>query len=133
MNIKRNYSLKSLNSFGLDVVSTEFLTINSVDEVIELAESRNLVNEKYLILGEGSNILFSGDFDGLIIKSNLSNIKVIDDSVDSVLIESGSGVVWDDLVAYCVEKGYHGIENLSLIPGTAGAAPIQNIGAYGIE
>jgi UDP-N-acetylmuramate dehydrogenase len=85
------------------------------------------------VLGSGSNILFTKDFDGLIIKLSAANIQIIEEDNDFVLVEAGAGVIWDDLVKYCVERNFGGIENLTLIPGTVGASPIQNIGAYGQE
>ncbi len=85
------------------------------------------------MLGGGSNILFTKDFDGLVIKLSAANIQIVEEDKDFVLVEAGAGVIWDDLVKYCVERNFGGIENLTLIPGTVGAAPIQNIGAYGQE
>jgi UDP-N-acetylmuramate dehydrogenase len=86
-----------------------------------------------LILGGGSNILFSKNFRGLIIKISIPGIKILEENNSSVLIESGAGVIWNDLIQFCIKKNLGGIENLSLIPGTVGAAPMQNIGAYGTE
>ena len=133
MTIYNNYSLKKHNTFGLDIVAKEFFSAQSEDEIVELIKSRDLINEENLILGGGSNILFKGNYNGIVINSNLSNINIIEDHKDSVLIEAESGVDWDHLVDYSVENGFYGIENLSYIPGTVGAAPIQNIGAYGVE
>lgn len=128
-----NHSLKKHNTFGVDAKSKLFSEVHSEKEMLELISNNNLRDEKKIILGGGSNILFTQDFDGLVIKISIGGINVIEEKNDEVLIEAGSGVVWDDLVSFCVNNNYRGIENLTLIPGTVGAAPIQNIGAYGQE
>ena len=133
MKIFENYSLKLLNTFGIDVKAKKFITLSSEMAVFNLLNEIALKDQKILILGGGSNILFNNDFNGIVIKSEIIGINEIDRTEESVTLEIGSGVVWDDLVQYCVNNGYGGIENLSLIPGTVGAAPIQNIGAYGTE
>ena len=133
MQLLQNHSLKKLNTFGIDVKAKLFVEVFSEDELIKLLLDANLNREKKYILGGGSNILFTKDFDGLIIKISNLEINVVEENDDSVLIVSGAGVLWDDLVNFCVERNFGGIENLSLIPGTVGAAPIQNIGAYGQE
>lgn len=129
----QNYSLKNLNTLAVDVNTKFFTEIFSVDELQHYFLDNSIKQEKKLILGGGSNILFTKDFEGLIIKISIPGINVIDENSDSVLVEAGAGVIWDDLVKFCVEKNYGGIENLTLIPGTVGAAPVQNIGAYGQE
>lgn len=131
--LTQNHSLKNLNTFGVDVKAKLFAELLSEKELVELICNKKNNQEKKLILGCGSNILFTKDFDGLVIKVSISGINVIEENDESVLIEAGAGVIWDELVKYCVEKNYGGIENLTLIPGTVGAAPIQNIGAYGQE
>lgn len=133
MQLLQNHSLKNLNTFGVDVKAKLFADVFSEDEMIELLTTKKVNREKKLILGGGSNILFTKDFDGLVIKVSISGIKIIDDFDNLVVIEAGAGVIWDELVKFCVNKNYGGIENLTLIPGTVGAAPIQNIGAYGQE
>jgi len=95
-----------------------------------LSEFKNLIK---LVIGGGSNILLTKDFDGLVIKNSIPGINIIDEDKSTILIQAGAGVIWNDLVLFCVDKNFGGIENLSLIPGTAGAAPLQNIGAYGQE
>jgi UDP-N-acetylmuramate dehydrogenase len=133
MKILNDHSLQHLNSFKIDIKAKLFAEIFSIEELLELLSNKNLKKEKKFILGGGSNILFTKNYNGLLIKNSLPGIKVIKENSDSVLIETGAGVNWDELVQFCVDKNYGGIENLSLIPGTVGAAPIQNIGAYGQE
>jgi UDP-N-acetylmuramate dehydrogenase len=133
MQLLQNRSLKNLNTFGVDVKAKLFAEVFTDDELINLLTDKKIYTEKKLILGGGSNILFTKNFDGVIIKVSISGIKVTGEDDSSVLVESGAGVIWNDFVKFCTEKNYGGIENLALIPGTVGAAPIQNIGAYGQE
>ena len=133
MNLLIDHSLKNFNTFGVDVKTKFFTEVFSDEELIALIKDENLRKEKKYLLGGGSNILFTKNFDGIIIKVSIGGIKVIDENSDSVLIRAGAGIIWNDLVKFCVEKNFGGIENLTLIPGTVGAAPIQNIGAYGQE
>lgn len=130
---KPNYSLKKLNTFGLDVNAHEYTEINSTEEAIRLIKSGKLANKKLLLLGGGSNLLFTSDFEGVVIKINIGGIHVVKEDEHHFWVKSGAGVVWQDLVDSCINANFGGIENLSLIPGTVGAAPIQNIGAYGVE
>ncbi len=137
MEIQENISLKSLNSFGIDVSTKYFAQFNSVNELHELLEfnRRPTFNEKRstLILGGGSNILFTKDFDGLVLKNEIVGIKEIKEDEHHVYVQVGAGVNWHHFVLHCIHKGWAGIENLSLIPGNVGASPMQNIGAYGVE
>jgi UDP-N-acetylmuramate dehydrogenase len=133
MLLNKNHSLKNLNTFGVDVNAKLFAEIFSEDELREILSDIKHKSERKLILGGGSNILFTKNFDGLIIKLFATNIQIVEEDKDFVLVEAGAGVIWDDLVKYSVERNFGGIENLTLIPGTVGAAPIQNIGAYGQE
>ncbi len=133
MVIKENYSLKDYNTFHLDVSAKKFIELSTAEEITEYFKTIHDKSEDILILGGGSNVLFTRDFDGTIIHIVNNNIKVLNQDQDHVLVEADAGVVWDDLVNYTVENNYGGIENLALIPGTVGAAPIQNIGAYGVE
>jgi len=133
MIIKENTSLKDYNTFGIDANAKEFVVIKSHQDLQALISQRDLTKEKFLILGGGSNILFTKDFDGLIIKNEITGVELINQDDELVWVKVGAGVVWHDFVLYCIEKGWGGLENLSLIPGTVGASPIQNIGAYGVE
>lgn len=129
--LHQNKSLRTYNTFGIDVKAQQFAVINTEAELGELMQKRDH-SLPFLVLGGGSNVLFTKDFDGLVIKMNLSGIEVAE-AGDEVLVTAGAGVVWNDCVQFCVQRGYGGIENLTLIPGTVGASPIQNIGAYGVE
>ena len=129
--IKNNVSLKPYNTFGIDVNAARFAEISSPEEFIEI--QKILDPDPVLILGGGSNVLFTGDYQGIVIKNNLRGIALARETETEVWIKAASGEIWHDLVLYCISNNYGGIENLSLIPGTVGAAPIQNIGAYGAE
>ena len=131
MDVKQNYSLKKYNSFNIDVVAKEFIQINSVKELIDL--QKNSKNKNKLFIGGGSNILFTSNFEGLVVHINLKGISVkkINENFNEIKVMSGEN--WNELVNWCIENNLGGLENLSLIPGNVGAAPIQNIGAYGVE
>lgn len=133
MEIVQNISLKAFNTFGIDVRTQYFSEIESVDDIREALSFANKNQLPYLVIGGGSNILFTQNFQGLIIKNNLKLIEVIHEDQNNYYIKSSAGEVWHQLVLYCIENNYAGIENLSLIPGSVGAAPLQNIGAYGVE
>lgn len=130
--IIENASLKALNSFGLDVAARYMAEVSSVDALREVLGGDHPW-QNHMILGGGSNVLFTQNYDGLIIKNSIGGIEVTKEMDDEVLVKAGAGVVWHDLVMFCVDRGFGGIENLSLIPGCVGAAPMQNIGAYGVE
>ena len=131
--IDKNVSLRAYNTFGIDVTARYFCRITNEDEFKSLLQTDLYKNEKVLILGGGSNVLFTKDFDGLVVKTDIKGIQVVGENGETVTIKVMSGEVWHELVVYCVNHQWGGIENLSLIPGTVGAAPIQNIGAYGVE
>ena len=133
MKLIENYSLKNLNTFGIEASTKYFAEIFSEEELVELLSDDKSKRERKIVLGGGSNILFTKNFNGIVIKNSITAINVLRENDDSVLIEAGAGVIWNDLVKLCVERNLGGIENLTLIPGTVGAAPIQNIGAYGKE
>ena len=133
MDILIDYSLQKLNTFGLNVTAKYFIQLNSVEQIVELIKSKIFQEEEHLIIGDGSNLLFTKDFNGLVIKVAIGGIHVVKEDKTSFFVKAGAGVEWHNLVNSCVRANFGGIENLSLIPGTVGAAPIQNIGAYGVE
>ncbi len=133
LTIQSNVSLKAHNTFGIDVMAKYLVETTTESDIHTLLQLPNFQNTPKLILGGGSNLLFTQNFDGLVVKLELKGIEVINETDDYVWVKAGAGENWHDLVMYCVERNYGGIENLSLIPGTVGAAPIQNIGAYGVE
>lgn len=130
--ILENISLKSLNTFGVESHARLFTDIKSEQDLLEVFNAQALANKVVLVLGGGSNMLFTQDFEGLVIHMGIKGIRSEQEG-DLVLVTAGGGEVWNDLVNYCVEREFAGMENLSLIPGSVGASPIQNIGAYGVE
>ena len=129
----KNYSLKNYNSFRVNYKANFFLKIENNKSLIDFLSDKKFKNEKKLILGGGSNILFTKDFEGVILYSCIKGIHILEENNNHIKVKVGSGENWDDFVKFCVTKNWYGIENLSLIPGSVGAAPIQNIGAYGVE
>lgn len=129
--IEENFSLKNFNTFKFDVNAKYFFEFDNIDELSNI--NYNFKENNFIIIGGGSNILFSKDYEGLVLKSENKTISVSDESEDYIFLKVGAGFKWDDFVKFCVDKDYGGVENLSLIPGTVGAAPVQNIGAYGVE
>ena len=125
-----NYSLLSRNTFGMDVKAKRFVEYDNEEELKALIPT---LSGEVLHMGGGSNLLFKGDFEGTVLHSAIKGIEVVDESAESALVRAGAGEVWDDFVAWAVERGYGGVENLSLIPGEVGASAVQNIGAYGVE
>jgi len=135
--VQENISIKEYNTFGISVVAkyfSDFKTVNELSELLEF-DQRETQNEKRetLILGGGSNILFTKDFDGLVLKNELHGIKEIKEDAHHVYVQVGAGENWHQFVLHCIKKDWAGVENLSLIPGNVGASPMQNIGAYGVE
>ena len=133
MNIQKNYSLLPHNTFGMDVKASVFIEYESVEELKDLLGQSSLVEGTWLHIGGGSNLLFTKDYPGMILHSAIKGFEVVGENDEEVLVRAGAGEVWDDFVAYAVEKGWYGAENLSLIPGEVGASAVQNIGAYGVE
>lgn len=128
-----NQSLKPYNTFGLDVLAHKFCEITSNEQFIELLLDEKLCNQPIFLLGGGSNILFTGDVDALVVKISTKGKKVISYDNETALVRSAAGENWDEFVAWTLAQGLAGLENLSLIPGNVGSSPIQNIGAYGME
>jgi len=131
MQIQQNISLKPYNTFGIDVKARDFASFTNTDDLEELlsADQRSPV----LILGGGSNILFTNNFDGLVLKNEIKGITELHEDNEYVYVRAGAGENWHQFVLYCIGRNWSGIENLSLIPGNIGASPMQNIGAYGVE
>ena len=133
MKINQHISLLPYNTFGIDVNADFFIEYDSAADLQDVLRSETVKNNKTLHIGGGSNLLFLNDYNGVILHSAIRSIEKIFEDADSVLLEVGSSVNWDDFVGFCVTNGWGGAENLSLIPGEAGAAAVQNIGAYGVE
>ncbi|HEV7781697.1 MAG TPA: UDP-N-acetylmuramate dehydrogenase [Chitinophagaceae bacterium] len=142
MLLQENISLKAYNTFGIDVKARYFAEFKSVEELSELLvsdsrltlhDSRLTPHDSRLVLGGGSNILFTKDIDGLVLKNGVKGISKIKEDDEYVYVQAGAGENWHAFVLYCIENGWAGVENLSLIPGNVGASPMQNIGAYGVE
>lgn len=131
--IRQNVSLKALNTFGLDVHAAFFAEIHTPEDLLRLAETATFQQYDRMILGGGSNVLFTSDFQGLILANRIGGIATLSSDKEHVWVRSGAGVVWDHLVQHTLRENLGGLENLSMIPGLTGAAPIQNIGAYGVE
>ena len=131
--IHKNYSLKKHNSFGLDVYARYFIKLTDQQQVIDFIKSDLSNIRPLLIIGEGTNVLFRKDFSGLIVNPKIPGIETVKETPQYIILRVGAGENWDSFVNFCVENNYSGIENLSLIPGSVGACPIQNIGAYGAE
>ncbi len=126
----KDYSLLNRNTFGMDVKAKRFVEYDNEEELKALIPT---LSGEVLHMGGGSNLLFKGDFEGTVLHSAIKGIEVVDESAESALVRAGAGEVWDDFVAWAVERGLGGVENLSLIPGEVGASAVQNIGAYGVE
>ena len=131
--IKENISLKKYNTFGIDVKSRFFVECSSVNELSDFLNIYHKQQLPLMVLGGGSNVLFTKDFDGYILRPFIKGIEVIEETSEDIKVRVGAGEDWDEFVGYCVERNWGGIENLSLIPGNVGTSPIQNIGAYGVE
>jgi UDP-N-acetylmuramate dehydrogenase len=133
MRILSNYSLLQHNSFGLDVKTKFFVEYADEEDLQTLLRDEYFFSQQFWHIGQGSNLLFLGNYDGIIVHSAIRGIEKIDEDSDYVFLKAGAATLWDDFVAWCVDKGLGGIENLSLIPGEVGASAVQNIGAYGVE
>ena len=132
MQAHNHFQLKPYNTFSISAIAKFFASFSSMEELQEVLESKE-ASGAVMILGGGSNILFTHDYNGLIIKNEIPGIMVSAQDNDFTYVTAGAGESWDELVSFCVNRDLSGIENLSLIPGNCGAAPMQNIGAYGVE
>jgi UDP-N-acetylmuramate dehydrogenase len=133
MECQTHHSLKALNTFGIDAAAACYVRFDAQDEVSDFLRGHRLGATRHLVLGGGSNLLFAGDFGGTILHPVFKGIQVIDANSRHLIVKAMAGETWDDLVAVAVARGWGGIENLSLIPGSVGACAVQNIGAYGVE
>lgn len=132
-NLYKDKSLKDFNTFGFDINSKYYFSGKSEKDIRNLVFSDIMRKEKYFIIGCGSNLLFRGDYDGIIISVDIPGLRIIEKTDTDIIVEAGAGENWHDFVSKCVDSDYYGLENLALIPGKVGAAPVQNIGAYGVE
>jgi len=133
MKILENASLKEFNTFGIDAKAAKLINFSSASELKEVLQDESLRKMNRLILGGGSNILLTKDFEGLVLKNEIPGIELIDEDDEFYYVKSGAGENWHSFVMTCIENDWAGLENLSLIPGNVGASPMQNIGAYGVE
>lgn len=133
MNIFNNISLLNLNTFRVEATAEKLILIDNDGDYETISKDPTLSKERKFFLGAGSNILITKPIQGLTIKNIKSQITIIDENTKSVLVEADSGLEWHRFVEFCLENKFYGIENLALIPGSVGAAPVQNIGAYGID
>src|SRR5690606_16867815 len=131
MRIEENKSLKHFNTFGIDCKARYFASVETVDQLKQLLHTKP--SQELFVLGGGSNMLLTNDLDNLVLHINLKGIEVVEENETHVTVKAMAGENWHQFVQYCIENGYGGLENLSLIPGNVGTAPIQNIGAYGVE
>ncbi len=131
MEIRENVSLRQYNTFGINAIARYFSSFGTTEELVELLDRNS--GRKKIILGGGSNVLLMGDVDGVVLKNELRGIEVVKEEDDFVYVRAAAGERWHSFVQYCVQRNWGGLENLSLIPGSVGAAPMQNIGAYGVE
>lgn len=129
-----NYSLLKHNTFGMDVRAALFVEYDTMEELQAFLQTGELARHNHFIhIGAGSNLLFEGDYKGVVMHSAMRSLEVVEETKEHILVRVGSGYVWDDFVAYCVTQSWAGVENLSAIPGEVGASAVQNIGAYGVE
>ena len=133
MKILEHVSLKPFNTFGINAIARYFSELNTGEDILSFLSAHCPEYDPVFLLGGGSNILFSKDYTGMVAKVNTKGIDLLGEDDESVIISASAGENWDAVVKYCVDQGWGGLENLSLIPGNAGTSPVQNIGAYGVE
>jgi UDP-N-acetylmuramate dehydrogenase len=131
--IEQNVNLKPHNTFGLSCKAAKFSNFSNIEELKALLSNRKNTDDPMLVLGGGSNLLLTKDFDGLVLKNEIQGIEIISENEEFTLVKAGAGEVWHQFVLFAIDNNLGGIENMSLIPGSVGAAPMQNIGAYGVE
>jgi UDP-N-acetylmuramate dehydrogenase len=129
----KNYSLLGHNTFGIEATCSRFLEYATAEEAREVAAIIREEQKPYLIIGGGSNLLLTADYEGTVVHAAVKGMEPTEQADGTLLLRCGAGEVWDDVVAYSVEQAWHGAENLSIIPGEVGASAVQNIGAYGAE
>jgi UDP-N-acetylmuramate dehydrogenase len=130
---QKDFDLQAFNTFGISVNCTYFGRFSTVEELKNQLEEVKKLNLPLLILGGGSNLLLTQNFEGVVLRNEIKGIDIVEEAGNEVIVRSGAGEIWHDLVMFCVYHNFYGIENLSLIPGSVGASPMQNIGAYGVE
>lgn len=133
MRIEKNKNLKDLNTFGLHVCASFFAEPENKEELEQLFSDPLMASVNKIVTGSGSNILYDGDFPGLVVRPSMTDISIVNKDDKYIYLRVGAGIEWDSFVSYCVDRGWGGAENLSFIPGCVGASPVQNIGAYGCE
>ena len=133
LSVQHNINLQAYNTFGISVYAKDFVSLQTLEQAQELLRSEVFKDQRHLFLGGGSNILFTGHFDGLVAKVDIKGIEIVKEDEENIHLKVGAGENWHAFVMFCVQHNWGGAENLSLIPGTVGAAPMQNIGAYGVE
>lgn len=133
MNIIPNVSVLQYNTFGMDVFSKLLVSFSNEDELVEVLKTKECKENERLVLGGGSNVLFTKDFEGIILKNDIKGIELVSEDEFHYFVKAGAGENWHEFVLHCIDNNFAGIENLSLIPGSVGASPMQNIGAYGVE
>ena len=131
MHIEEHKSLKTYNTFAIDCTARYFASIQSISDLKKILKSK--IHSEIFILGGGSNLLLTQDIDALVIHINIKGIEIISENKNTISLKVMAGENWQEFVEYCIDHDYGGVENLSLIPGNVGTAPIQNIGAYGVE
>lgn len=133
MKIEKHCSLKPYNTFGIDVSADELITLQSREDYVQLIGSQGLKDRKHFVLGGGSNVVFTRDFEGVVVRSEGGSVRLLEHRDGHYYVEADAGVIWDDFVRQCVANEWYGVENMVSVPGTVGASPVQNVGAYGLE
>ena len=133
MNLEKNVPLQPHNTFGIAAKAQALVRVRSEDDLRAVLADTELATLPRQVLGGGSNIVLTGDVKGLVLKVEVPGLRLASETDKHWIVEAGAGVAWHELVAWTLDHGYPGLENMALIPGTVGASPVQNIGAYGVE